>query len=344
MIDLFETRTMLSILDQRVPPRTFLRDTFFSNVVTSIAKHVDIDVIKHKRRLAPFVSPKMEGKVVGREGFKTYTYTPPYIKQKMTTDAADFFKRMPGETIYGPGDGPAQRAAAQLGRDLLTLEEMIVRREEWMAAQVLDTGAVTVTGDGIADTIDYLMSATHKITLTSTALWTDTTGVANPLNDLRVWKRLISKDSGLSPDIVIMGQDVLEPFLQNTYVKARLVNNFRGDFGTLAPKKLDQGVTWIATFPELGIEIYTYDEWYLDPTDGTTLTPMVPLNKIWMGARSARCTMHYGAIQDLEAMSPVARFPKSWQTTDPSARWVMLQSAPLPAMHQPDGFLTAQVI
>lgn len=342
-IDLFETRSMMSILDQRTPPRTFIKNTFFNSVKTSLAKHVDIDVIKHKRRLAPFVSPRMEGKVVNRTGFKTYTYTPPYIKEKMVTEAMEFFKRQPGEVLYGPNDGPAQRAAAQLGTDLLTLEEMIIRREEWMCAQVMNAGTVAMVGDGVNESIDYLMDSTHKITLTSTALWTDTTGVANPLNDLRTWKRLISKDSGLSPNIVIMGQDVLEPFLQNTFVKARIISNFKNGFGEVAPKDLMDGVTWIASFPELGLQLYTYDEWFLD-TDGTTLAPMVPVDKVWMGCTSARCHMHYGAIQDLKATAPVARFPKSWETEDPSVRWVMLQSAPLPAMHQPDAFISAKVI
>lgn len=342
MIDLFDTRAMLDILDQRTPPRTFLRSTFFSKVKTSLTKSVDIDVIKHKRRLAPFVSPKMEGKVVGREGFKTYTYSPAYIKEKMVTEAQEFLKRKAGETIYSSNDGPSQRAAIQLGEDLATLEEMIVRREEWMCSQVLNAGTVSIVGEGVNDTVDYLMSSTHKITLTSTDLWTD--ALSNPLDKLRQWKRLISKESGLTPDIVIMGQDVLEPFLANPVVKARLINNFKGEFGNLAPKQMDQGVTWVCSLLELGLTIYTYDEWYLDPADNTTLQPMVPVNKIWMGTTGARCMMHYGAIQDLEATAPVARFPKSWETKDPSARWVMLQSAPLPAMHQPDAFISATVI
>jgi hypothetical protein len=105
MIDLFDTRTMLDVLDQRTPPRSFLRSTFFGKVKTSLSKSVDIDVIKHKRRLAPFVSPKMEGKVVQREGFKTYTYSPAYIKEKMVTEAKSSSSARPGKPCTAPTTG-----------------------------------------------------------------------------------------------------------------------------------------------------------------------------------------------------------------------------------------------
>jgi hypothetical protein len=52
----------------------------------------------------------------------------------------------------------------------------------------------------------------------------------------------------------------------------------------------------------------------------------------------------YGCIKDLSAMYPVARFPKSWEEEDPSARFLLMQSAPLLVPTQIDSFLSAQVL
>ena len=45
-------------------PKAFLLDTFFPNVITATTEEVAIDVEKGNRRLAPFCSPLVEGKLV----------------------------------------------------------------------------------------------------------------------------------------------------------------------------------------------------------------------------------------------------------------------------------------
>ncbi|MNJ76561.1 Phage major capsid protein E [compost metagenome] len=58
--------------------------------------------------------------------------------------------------------------------------------------------------------------------------------------------------------------------------------------------------------------------------------------------------MLYGAIQDIDAIESglveAVRFPKSWVTPDPSARWLKLQSAALAGMLEPNAFLYAKVV
>ena len=50
------------------------------------------------------------------------------------------------------------------------------------------------------------------------------------------------------------------------------------------------------------------------------------------------------AIEDIEASASVPRFSKSWITKDPSARWLLVQSAVLLALHQADAFGTIKVL
>lgn len=341
-IDLFDTRTMLAVLEQMLTPKSFLRDTFFSTVETSNTKYVDIDIMKGKRRLAPFVSPIHEGKVVERIGWTTNTYEPPYVKPKMVTTAQDFLKRDIGQTIYGSTDTAASRAAKQVGKDLMELDEIITRREEWMCSQLLQTGAVTVLGEGVNRQIDFQMDASHLITLSGADLWS--AGSAYPLDDLRAWRRLLLQDSGLAPTDVIMGYDAVDAFLNNTNVKGAL-DTRRIDLGEIVPASLPSGVIYYGRIKDVNVDLWVYDEWYVDPAgDGSTEAPMVNPKKIILGNRNARCARHYGAIQDLKANAAVPRFPKSWEEEDPSVRFIMVQSAPLMALHQVDAFACVQVL
>lgn len=342
-ISIYETRTMLQALEERFPPYTFLKDMFFSKEVnTFVTKHVDIDVMKGKRRVAPYVKPTSEGQVVERIGYRTDTYEPPYIKPKMPTTAQLFLDRQMGNTIYGPNDGPEQRAAMQMGKDLAELEDMIIRREETQAAELLNTGLVTITGDGFSETIDFQMSASHKITLSGTDLWDNAS--AQPLEKLRQIKRIVTKDSGLVPNVCIMGFDALDAFIKHANVKGAL-DTRRIDLGQILPVEQAMGVTYYGRIRDIGMDLYTYEEYYIHPTT-TVLTPMVPEKKVFIGSTQARCSTNYGAIQDLDAGGnfAVSRFPKSWRTKDPSTQWLLLQSAPLLAMNQVDAFASVTVL
>lgn len=339
-IDIFSTRTMLAAIEQIVTARTFLLKTFFPGFQQFESKSVDIDIIKGKRRLAPFVSPVLAGKVMDKRGMTTRSYTPPYIKPKFATGAQEILNRAPGEIVYVGGQSAAQRAATKLGEELAELDETITRREEWMAAQALATGKVNVVGDGINDVIDFSRAADHTVTLTGTALWTDAQG--DPLKNLRAWRRKIIQDSGVAPDTVVLGADAIEAFINNAKVKDAL-DTRRVDLGQIDPQILPDGVTYYGYIKEVGLDLYGYDEWYID--DAGDEQPMLPKDKIIIGSSRSRNAKLYGMIQDLAAGAgfAVPRFPKSWVKEDPSVRFVMLQSAPLVALLQPDSTMCCKV-
>jgi len=343
-LDLFETRKMLAALEQRKPPRSFLLDTFFSVSETFDTEHVDIDIWKGKRRLAPFVSPKKEGKIVENLGYKTRSYKPPYIKPKKVTTAEDILKREMGQHIYGSNMSPMQKAAQRLGKDLAELDDMIIRREEWMAAQVLTTGKIRCQGDGVDETLDFLMESSHLPVLSGNAMWS-ASSTAKPLQNLRDWKRMIAKDSGVNPTDVIMSPDVYDAMLYTDEVKGtnNLFDNRRIMLGQIEPRDVGGGVTYIGRITELGLDLWTYEEWYVDEFDGNTEKPMIPEGKLIMGSPNAYTRRLYGAIKDLKSIGAVRRFPKSWEVEDPSARFVMVQSAPIIALHQVDAFVCATV-
>lgn len=338
-VSLFDTRTMLQALEQMFPAVAFLLDMFFRAEEKSMTKYVDIDIVKGNRKLAPFVRPIDKGKVVERLGYSTKSFEPPYIKSKMKTTAQDFLQRSPGNIMY-LGSSPAQRAAEQLGKDLKYLQDACIRTEEQMASQLLTTGKVVVVGDGINAEVDFGMAGDHKPT--ASPLWDN--GSADPLNDLRTWVRKVSQDSGIVPDVSVMGFDAVSEFLDNTKVQ-KLLDLRRVDIGEINPRALPQGASFVGTLrlPGLTIDIYSYDESYTD-TNGN-LQYFVDPKKVIVGSTRARTARHYAAIQDLKAgLAPVRWFPKTFEEDDPSVLWLLLQSAPLPCLHQVDAFACATVL
>lgn len=341
-IDMFETRTMIQMLEQMTPARTFLKDTFFGRVRTFDTEHVDIDIYKGKRRMAPFVSPVIGGKTVERLGYRTNTYKPPLIAPDMITTAADLLKRAPGETVYGT-QSPNERMAMQLGRDMAELDNLITRREEWMCAKALFTGQIQMVGEGLNEIVSFDLDATHKITLGGAgvpAKW-GAQG-ATVLKNLRDWRRLVIQDSGVSPNVIVMGTSAIDKFIEDDSVMKAL-DNRRIDRGQIDPSVLPSGVTYWGYIKEVACDIYSYDEWYLD--DAGAEQPMVPANQVLVSSSSARMEMLYGAVLDVDLGTfALPRVPKSWTVPKPSARFVQLRCRPLPVPVQIDAVVVATVV
>lgn len=337
-LGLFDSRTMLDVLDMTPQPKTFLRDMFFPGVKFHETKKVDIDVVKGKRRMAPFVNPELPGTTMAREGFRTDTFEPPYIKPFRTITPGMLLDRQPGETIYKKEKSHAERLAEMIGKDLGDMRKYIVRREEWMVRCALLDAKVRVIGEGVDATIDFLRDPSHTFALTLGDKWTADT--SDPLGNIRDWKLLIAQDSGLVPNVAVVGSDVAKAIMKNP-VLLEALDNRRVTLGQINPQDLPNGASFLGDLEN--VSFYTYAEWFIDDEDEEQ--PMIPANKMLMGSINAECTRHYGVIQDLDAMgeafsAAVDYFPSIFETKNPSRKHVMLQSAPIPVPHEVDAFAT----
>jgi hypothetical protein len=343
--DLFDTREMLPMLEEAKPANTFLKSLFFSNDVTFDTAHVDIDIWAGKRRLAPIVAPRFGSKTVERTGYSAKTYTPAQVAPDMITTAEDLLKRMPGETIYGMMS-PDERAAAQLTKDMLEMEAMITRREEEMCSQALFTGQVNMVGEGVNDTVQYwsqLAAQDQPITtLTGGALWSADTATID--KNIRDWRRSTVKRSGIGGTDAILGTDAADALLANVNLR-KLMDTRRIDMGLIQPELLPDGVTYLGQIRGSGVDLWSYDEWYLDESDDTE-KPMVPADSVLLGSRNARTSMLYGCVVDpVQGSFAAPRVPVSYTQRKPvEGRVLAVKSRPLPAIHQIYGFHVAKVV
>lgn len=341
MVDLYTPRTLAEVVKTTPPVRTFLRDRFFTNVKTFPTKRVDIDIVKGNRKMAAFIHPMVGGEIVQAEGYETKSYAPPLINPATISTADQLLERLPGEDMYS-GKTPADRAAEKLIEEYNQLNDMTTRREEWMAAQVLTTGQLKVKGKGVDEVIDF--GLTNKITLASTKKWG--ASAADIWGNLKDWKQQVSRNGFANANMVIMGKAAADAFMADATV-AKLLDNRRIEIGAIKPEEMEGGITYYGHLNLPGVDIYGYDEVYLDDETGET-KPLIPDNVVLMIPSAASFMRAYGLCTYLDDAgawhrAETDRLLRTYVEHRPDRRFIELQTHPLLIPDKVDSWLVATV-
>lgn len=342
-MDIYNTTYLSGVVANLKRPNRFLLDTFFPSVVQAEVEEIKFDVEEGKRRLAPFVSPLREGKVVESLGFSTKTFKPAYVKDKRVFDPNKPLKRRAGEQIGGTM-APGDRIQANLVSEMADQSDMLTRRLEVMAAEAMRTGKVTVKGDGF-DTVvvDFGRNANHTVDLSGGAAEWGDTGV-DPMENIEDWSGTVLQNSGAPVTDVVMDPAGWKLFRNNVDLD-KLFDKRRANEGArMTTVQSGRHIQFMGTDGHRNY--WVYSDWYIDP-DTETETPILPNNTVILassGTEGVDGVRHFGAIRDEDAgYQALEMFPKSWTTKDPSVRFLMMQSAPLVVPYRPDAVLCATV-
>lgn len=322
----------------RRPP--FLLNRFFTETSISTQEEIFFDVLTGKPRLAPFCSPLVEGKIVQSQGYVTKSFKPAYIKDKRVFEDGKPVRRPAGQPIAGALD-PAAIRQLNLATETDDQLGMLERRQEWMAAQELLTGTVTVQGEGYPTTVvDFGRDAALSVTLTSTARWND--AAPDPLGNLETWAGLVRDKSGGNAVDVVMAQTTWNSFRHNDDVKELLDKQLNLSERTRLDVGPDAQQLGYTDKGQVGdYHIWIYHDSYTDDAGATQ--PFLPADYLLMVGQ-IEGVRHYGAIKDEKAgFQPLDYFQKSWTVEDPAARYLMLQSAPLVVPYRINACLAAKV-
>lgn len=340
-MDIFATAVLTTAINSLLVPSQHLLHSYFPMVQTETSEEIHFDVVDKTRRLAPFVSPVLAGKIVESEGFTTKTFKPAYIKPKTAFDPNRPLKRSPGEGIGGTLS-PEQRIQYLVAQTLADHKEQIQRRMEVMAAECLRTGKVTVSGDSYdTQVVDFGRHADLTIVKTTGTKWGDA-GV-KPLDDLQAWAQLALRRSGAMPIDVTMDIDSWKIFRADATVEKRIdLLRATGGNSLNLGAQIKEGGVFMGNVD--GFNIWVYSGWYLD--DARVEQPILPSGTVIMGhGAQMEGVRAYGAIRDEEAgYQAVELFSKSWVEKDPSLRLVLTQSAPLVVPTRVNASLCATVL
>ncbi|MBO9647365.1 MAG: major capsid protein [Variovorax sp.] len=338
---IFDTNTLIQVVPNLKRPQKFLLDTFFPNVVTSDSEFVSIDVDVGIRRMAPFVSPLVEGKLVEQRRYQTNVFKPAYIKDKRAPDLRKPIRRMIGERIGGDMKG-AEREMANLEAELTDQIDLVDRRLEWMAASALVNGSVTVTGDGFPTVVvDFGRDSSLTVALAGGAQWGQA-GVL-PSNSLEAWgHQLLKKSGGVATDLVFTTTP-WELFVQDPVVKQTIWYPGSGGQGNTinVGAQIQRGAQYKGRWGQYNL--WVYNDWYVDPVTNVE-TMMIADGTVVMSGADLMGTRAFGQILDPAFnYQSLPYAPKTWVENDPAQRILLMQSSPIVIPSRVNASLSASV-
>ncbi|MDF2804093.1 MAG: phage protein [Anaerocolumna sp.] len=156
---------------------------------------------------------------------------------------------------------------------------------ERMRMQLLSTGKIGITANGLAYDYDYEFKGSHMETLLTTAKWNDLVN-SNPVDDIRRWQDTIEDDTGVRPTNAICTRKTWNYLVNNQKIKLDMnVQNGQNIILTDAMLKI-----YFQT--KLGLSIAVYNKKYalqdgssnlFYPDDKFTLFPDGNLGNTYFG-------------------------------------------------------------
>ncbi|MDR7873162.1 major capsid protein [Yersinia mollaretii] len=349
MNNIYDTNVLVGLVPNLKTSQNWLLDRFFPNVVTYETEEVSIDVDIGKRRMSPFVSPLVEGKLVESRKYQTNTFKPAYIKDKRAPDLRKPIRRQMGERIGGEYTA-AEREQLNIMFEMEDQIDMLNRRNEWMAASALTKSQITVVGDGFPTTvIDFGRSSDLTITLSGSDKWplSVPAGTTNtqPSDDIEDWQTRLLKESGSVATDLVFTTTSWKAFRLDTTIKDNAIT-----FPALSPfgnqvdagPRIAKGAVYKGRWGNF--DLWLYNDWFIDPVDYVE-KPMIPDGTVLMSGAELEGTRAFGLILDPAFnYGPMAFAPKSWIMPDPAQRYLLMQSAPLVIPSRVNASLCATVV
>lgn len=341
---LFSTATLVMVVNSLYSVSTFFIDNFYSGETYSNDEFVAIDIEIKKRRLAPFVSPLHEGKLVETLPIETRLFKPPYIKDKRIPDLKRPIRRMIGERIGGNDFTAQERYMYQIGMEVQDQLDCLKRRLEWMSVQSIVDGRIVVSGDGYPETVvDFLRDPSLNIVLSGKSMWDDPDTIADPKSDIRKWMANIVKLSGSKITDLIFTNSAFDALINNKNMQQPLfISGLRGtsDVNMQMGPMIEVGGMFQGSWG--GCRIWLYNEWFVDEKNQEQ--PMIKDGMVIGISREIQGTIAYSAINNAEyGYLPVPYLARMWPIHDPSNICMMLESSPIPIMGRPNACFAARV-
>lgn len=350
--EIYTTRDLYAVMyDKRFEaPSNYWLNLLYSGTYMSTREEIFFEKITSERRIAPFALPTVQGKpIYKRQGSELQSFRPAYIKPKDAIRPVEAVGRQPGDLFNVAPRAPQQNFDAEVVRIMQFHRAAIWRRWEWMAARAAIDGQVTIESEDYPEvTVQFGRAANQTVALGAGARWGDAGvsildsvqgfidrmqaapfgGIPNRLTITpSVWP-IMRQDKGLlkQMDLTVRGNSELN-LSTGLIIGPGAQDNYAKRLGTLGA----------------GLEVWMYKDFYQN--NAGAAVPFMTDGDVLLSAPGFQGVKAFGAIMDTAAnLAPIDIFPKMWDEQDPSARFIMNQSAPLMIPVQPNCSLKATVV
>lgn len=352
-MDFTDTLTLLAAIEQVPKESSFLRDRYFPTNDSTDVFNTDEVIVEYKdgdKKLAPFVSPRKNGVNVYREGYEIHRFEPANIAPKRPLYIDELKKKGFGEALLSKLT-PEQRQYALIMKDYEDLDKMITRREEKMAADLLQNNGLVMKhiadkGDEYEEkSIQFYEGTSNPAVYTVKTSWAD--AAADIYGDLAAMIAMLTR-KGLPATDVLLGANVTAALMNNTQIQ-KFLDNRRFEIGSINQAELPNGAARIGTLTVNGhpLTFFGYDNTYTDD-DGTD-KPYLAADSIIVTAPACGRTA-YGAVTQLEQADNEfhtyagKRVPHYVANADANTRSITVTSKPLMMPNHKNAFIAGKVI
>lgn len=346
-MNIYDTSVLVAVVPNLLLSQNWLLDRYFGNQVVSDTEFVSIDVEVGQRRMSPFVSPLVAGKMVESRRTETNTFKPAYIKDLRAPDLLRPIRRQVGERIGGVFTA-AQREMLNLQYEMADQIDMAHRRMEWMGASALQTGKVTVSGEGFDPVvIDFGRDSALTIALSGDDKWLTEvpagTEYTKPTEDITDWVTTVLQKSGAVVEDVVFTTSSWKAFAKDTSLKGAIIMPVLNTSGNnINPgTQVKRGAVYKGRWGQL--DLWVYNDWFIN--DKGEEEPMLTDGNVLLSGADLMGTRAFGAILDPEFnYAALAYAPKTWVEKNPAQRQLMMQCAPLVIPSRVNASLCATVV
>lgn len=347
-LDYTKSADLLAAYKKDFGASTFLKDRYFPDGVNFATDEVLIEYKDGNRKVAPFVSPEINGKVMKREGYTAKAYRPAMIAPKRVMSIDTLKTKGFGEAYYNQLT-PAERAVQITVDDLYEMREMILRRKEAMAAEVLQNNALIMKHYTDSNTlyetkeIAYYEGVNNPAVYTPTYSWDSQN--ADIIGDCAAMAYSL-KHSGLAATDVILGTKAADAFLSNAKILS-LLDNRRVEIGKFEPEEIYPDVILLATLNCKGHKLNFIQYTGTYENENGVDTDYIGEDNVIVTAPNCGVT-NYGAITQIDFGSDqfttyVEKEVPLYEVKD-QTRSVILRTAPLVQPKNLNPFRVADVI
>jgi hypothetical protein len=280
------------------------------------------DVVQGTRYVAHPTMPNREGKVVGQAGVGKKTASFIYVREKKAFEPTTLrWLREPGNLAQNNAEACVRRETQDLNNRLERLVELYC----WESLK----GTITISEPDVKAVVSMGIPGAHKPTVS--ASWS--AAATDILGDLEAWKVLVANDCGQAASDVYVNTTVMGYLWKNTAIKTWFTDKHKEEYFRTGSITGLAGLNWHAT--DLG---------YVGDND--VFVPYLADTELIMLAQSAPDTfvLLEGLSADEDApRNHTGKFSKSWVTTDPSGRFVLLEYNFIPVLLKPEAVIYADL-
>lgn len=326
-------------------PNSFVLNLLFGTREVKMTEKIELSVIVGGREVAPFVRKHNEAVFVSGYGEAFQTIEPPNIRMKRVIQPFKVMnERRPGTVIFPKAGEQLSAMERYMGQQGQRLADLATNAEEWLACMVI-RGQITYQ---VTDQENYVITVPRPAANVTAAPipWDDPDpSLPRIQKDFLTAKKIISDAVGLQPTDCIMGETAGFAFL-DVLSQQDILNmlHFQAGDVTANSNFRQDGAIYLGLFCNVRCWMYPRTV----SLNGTSV-PLIRADyaEFVCADAAAENVVYYAPIDDDDALEggnfAVQRFSKSWKTPDPSQRFMLLASRPLPWARRPGSMVSMQV-